>query len=263
MCIQDLRERIIEIRDHVDLFHLLELYNKYTDINDQIWLIYDYAVDNYYIDEFLWDNFKLHFENVDDSNYQKGCAFFTYDYINNRFDFFSLDKFDEFTSGKRIADYMLKSIAELPREENIIDWCLDKMFPHISERYKKVEAFNRMQKLNIFDEVIARFIYDNQVCIFAGAYYRLNSEQKLRIKEFEAKNDVLIYYVIVDNTPDGITENYLFVNQNSSECYKESPYDNPTKTIAWIYNDDKPELSKVGMVDLRDFEKNWKVGQIN
>ena len=89
----------------------------------------------------------------------------------------------------------------------------------ITMEQKKQEALERMKMLKLYPNVIKEFEEENVVNLSenGGFLYWLNDEQKKIVKEFEKKEDVLVYHVIHDFTNFGELLTFLYVSDYEEE----------------------------------------------
>lgn len=89
---------------------------------------------------------------------------------------------------------------------------------------KKAEAAARMKKLGIPDKTIKRFVENNVISQSLppdGEYSMLGEEQILFARELENKFDILVYFVIHNDTSIGEIDSYLYVGSEEhwkTEC---------------------------------------------
>lgn len=87
------------------------------------------------------------------------------------------------------------------------------------------EAILRMKKLNLFDPIISEFKRDQSLLQYSeptplgGILYwvKNNPEWEKKIKEFEKKNNALVYHAIHSYTELGELLDLLYVSDNEEE----------------------------------------------
>lgn len=90
----------------------------------------------------------------------------------------------------------------------------------ISRKEKKIEAVTRMKMWGIFSQIVEQFEKEDLVSTSEppfGACYWLDEAQQKRVKEFEERNNALVYHVIRSFTTIGEMESYLYVSDYQEE----------------------------------------------
>lgn len=122
---------------------------------------------------------------------------------------------------------------------------------NISIGEKKAEAVKRMKKLGIFGPTVKQFEKEDLLSQSEpplGACYWVEDEQLERVKEFEAKHNALVYFVIHHWTNIGELENYLYVNDYKEEWAMDNRDIEAGEVLAYVYNHDMPECSEFGHI---------------
>ncbi len=118
---------------------------------------------------------------------------------------------------------------------------------------KKDEAVARMKMWGIYSPIVKQFKDEGIVSESAdpfGACYWLDEEQMSRVKEFEWKNNALVYHVIHSYTNVGEMESYLFV----SDYIEEWEYDRTDikrgEQLVYVHNKSMPGCSEFGTIGI-------------
>ena len=129
----------------------------------------------------------------------------------------------------------------------------------------KSEAIARMRQLHLYPETIRQFERENLISESAppfGACFWLNEAQRERVRQLEAKYNILIYHVIHSFTTIGEMESYLYVSNHPEEWEGDRAGLKEGETVAYVYNCDDPELSEFGYIGIRltpaaGLERTW------
>ena len=121
---------------------------------------------------------------------------------------------------------------------------------------KKVEAVARMQMLGIFPDTIRQFEKEDLVSISEppfGAYFWAEGEELERIKEFEKKNNALVYTAIHSYHREfGKMTSYLFVSDYKDEEWEMDREDlKQGQSLVYVYNHDEPVFSEFGSIGIK------------
>ena len=129
----------------------------------------------------------------------------------------------------------------------------------------KAEAIARMRQLHLYPETIRQFERENLISESAppfGACFWLNEAQRERVRQLEAKYNILVYHVIHSFTTIGEMESYLYVSNHPEEWEDDRAGLKEGETVAYVYNCDDPELSEFGYIGIRltpaaGLERTW------
>ena len=129
----------------------------------------------------------------------------------------------------------------------------------------KAEAIARMRQLHLYPETIRQFEKENLISESAppfGACFWLNEAQRERVRQLEAKYNILVYHVIHSFTTIGEMESYLYVSNHPEEWEDDRAGLKEGETVAYVYNCDDPELSEFGYIGIRltpaaGLERTW------
>lgn len=126
----------------------------------------------------------------------------------------------------------------------------------VSRAEKKVEAVARMQMLGIFPDTIRQFEKEDLVSISEppfGAYFWAEGEELERIKEFEKKNNALVYTAIHSYHREfGKMTSYLFVSDYKDEEWEMDRADlKQGQSLVYVYNHDEPVFSEFGSIGIK------------
>lgn len=116
---------------------------------------------------------------------------------------------------------------------------------------KKAEAIARMKLWGIFPGIRKQFEKEDLVSESApplGACYWLEGEQLARVREFEEKNNALVYHVIHSFTSLGEMESYLYVSDYPEEWERDRADIKDGQQLAYVYNRDMPDCSEFGCI---------------
>ena len=121
---------------------------------------------------------------------------------------------------------------------------------------KKVEAVARMQMLGIFPDTIRQFEKEDLVSISEppfGAYFWAEGEELERIREFEKKNNALVYTAIHSYYRElGKMTSYLFVSDYKDEEWEMDREDlKQGQSLVYVYNHDEPIFSEFGSIGIK------------
>ena len=129
----------------------------------------------------------------------------------------------------------------------------------------KAEAIARMLQLHLYPETIRQFERENLISESIppfGTCYWLNEAQRERVRQLEAKYDILVYHFIHSFTTIGEMESYLYVSNHPEEWEDDRAGLKEGETVAYVYNCDDPELSEFGYIGIRltpaaGLERTW------
>lgn len=122
---------------------------------------------------------------------------------------------------------------------------------NISREEKKIEAIARMKAWGIFAPIIKQFEKEDLVSESApplGACFWLNEEQLARVREFEEKNNALVYHVIHSYTNIGEMESYLYVSDYPEEWEMDRQDIGKGSQLVYVVNKDAPDCSEFGSI---------------
>lgn len=124
---------------------------------------------------------------------------------------------------------------------------------NISREEKKIEAIARMKAWGIYAPIIKQFEKEDLVSESApplGACFWLNEEQLARVREFEEKNDALVYHVIHSFTNIGEMESYLYVSDYPEEWEMDRQDIGEGSQLVYVVNKDAPDCSEFGSIGI-------------
>lgn len=116
---------------------------------------------------------------------------------------------------------------------------------------KKAEAIARMKMWGIFPGIRKQFEKEDLVSESApplGACYWLDGEQLARVREFEEKNNALVYHVIHSFTTFGEMESYLYVSDYPEEWEQDRADIKAGQQLVYVFNRDMPDCSEFGSI---------------
>lgn len=128
---------------------------------------------------------------------------------------------------------------------------------------QKDEAIKRMIKLKLIDNAIEEFRkdgiieYSEPVYISGykfGALYWVHNEPEwlAKVKEFEEKNNSLVYHVIHSHTQFGELLNLLYVSDDEEEWEMDNEDIEDGYAVAYVINLDAPDCSEFGSIAIRE-----------
>ncbi|MEG1563821.1 MAG: hypothetical protein RR365_08855 [Bacteroides sp.] len=123
----------------------------------------------------------------------------------------------------------------------------------ISREEKKVEALARMKLWGIYPPIVEQFKDEDLVSESVppiGACFWIEGEQLARVREFEKKNNALVYHVVRSFTTIGEMESYLFVSNYPEEWEMDRADINDGQQLAYVYNHDMPDCSEFGSIGI-------------
>lgn len=124
---------------------------------------------------------------------------------------------------------------------------------NISREEKKIEAITRMKAWGIYAPIIKQFEKEDLVSESApplGACFWLNEEQLARVREFEEKNNALVYHVIHSYTNIGEMESYLYVSDYPEEWEMDRQDIGEGSQLVYVVNKDAPDCSEFGSIGI-------------
>lgn len=125
----------------------------------------------------------------------------------------------------------------------------------MTKKEMKKEALERMKLLDISDDVKRIFASDDGTVLVSeppnGVCYTLTAETKKVVKEFEEKQNALVYLVIRSDIDFYRSDSFLYVSNDCDEWEKAKDDLKLDKTKAYVYDRDTPELSKIDYIGIR------------
>lgn len=121
----------------------------------------------------------------------------------------------------------------------------------ISREEKKIEALARMKSWGIYPPIVKQFEEDDQISESApplGACYWLDEEQMARVREFEERNNALVYHVIHSFTNIGEMESFLYVSDYPEEWEQDRADIKDGQQLVYVFNKDMPDCSEFGSI---------------
>lgn len=122
---------------------------------------------------------------------------------------------------------------------------------NISREIKKVEAINRMKALGLFDPCIKAFKRDEvQLSEPTGGLYEFSSNAELtaKVKEFENKNNALVYHVIHTPTMEMDMYNFLYVSDYDEEWEMDQSDIKDGYVFVYVWNKTVDYFSEFGSI---------------
>ena len=125
----------------------------------------------------------------------------------------------------------------------------------ISRDNKKAEAVRRMELLGIYPETIRQFEKHDLVSISEppfGAFFWAQDKDLELIKEFETKNDAMVYMVVRTYFKElGKLDSYLFVGDYIEEWDCDRQDLTHDRIFAYVRSEDYPWCSEFGSIGIK------------
>lgn len=125
---------------------------------------------------------------------------------------------------------------------------------NISINEKKAEAIKRMKMMHLIPDAIKQFKDGDQIMVseppFGGLYW-IEDELQSRIKEFEEKNNALVYLVVRAFTSFGKMDSLLFVSDYKEDWDIEKEDIKDGIVFSYTINYDMPDCSEMGSIGFR------------
>lgn len=121
----------------------------------------------------------------------------------------------------------------------------------ISREEKKIEAIARMKSWGIYPPIVKQFEEDDQISESApplGVCYWLDEEQMTRVRDFEERNNALVYHVIHSFTNIGEMESFLYVSDYPEEWELDRTDIKDGQQRVYVFNKDMPDCSEFGSI---------------
>lgn len=125
---------------------------------------------------------------------------------------------------------------------------------NISKERKIEEAIARMKMLDIIPDAIRQFKNNGTVMSSEppmGGLYWVNDEQKEMIREFEEKNNALVYLVVRSYTGFGTMDSLLFVSDYEEEWDMDREDIKDDIALTYTINHDTPDFSEFGSIGIK------------
>lgn len=119
---------------------------------------------------------------------------------------------------------------------------------------KRTEAIERMKKFGLFPEAIKQFDKERLINISEppfGALYWADGKDMKRIRDFEERENAVVYHVVRTFSAIGMMDSYLFVSNYPEEWNIDRRDIKAGKTLAYVYNHDAPECSEMGYIGVK------------
>lgn len=123
----------------------------------------------------------------------------------------------------------------------------------ITREAKKAEAIERMKLLKIFPETRRQFERDDYVSISmppVGAFFWAEGEDLQRIRDFEERQNALVYLVIRSYTTIGMMDSYLYVSDYQEEWERDRHDLETGEPLVYVHNHDMPDCSEFGCIGI-------------
>lgn len=124
---------------------------------------------------------------------------------------------------------------------------------NVSREEKKIEAVKRMKEWGIFDPTIKQFKTEGLISISEpplGAFFWVEGEELKAVREFEEKNDALVYCIVRSYTSIGKMDSYLFVSDYKEEWEMDIADLREGQQLVYVVNHDAPDCSEFGSIGL-------------
>jgi len=124
----------------------------------------------------------------------------------------------------------------------------------VSIEEKKAEALKRIKALRLHPNVAKEFEKDGTINFSEpplGGLFWATDEDMERIRDFEARYDVLVYTGIRSYTNIGKMDSYLFVSDHKEEWATDNDDLKNDEVLAYVYNRDMPDCSEMGYIGIK------------
>lgn len=125
---------------------------------------------------------------------------------------------------------------------------------NVSREEKKVEALGRMKAVGYWSQAREAFRRSNRVLVNEppfGAVYEMEPDLAESVKEFEEKNNALVYAVVRAFTSFGKMDSYLFVGDYKEEWEYDREDLKDKIAMSYTVNYDMPDCSEFGSIGFR------------
>lgn len=123
---------------------------------------------------------------------------------------------------------------------------------NVTRENKKTEAINRMKTLKLFAPCIKAFKDRDEVQLseMTGGLYEFSGDAELtaKVKEFEEKNNALVYHVIHTFTQFGELYNFLYVSDYQEEWEMDNEDIKDNYVMCYVWNKDDDFCSEFGTI---------------
>ena len=119
---------------------------------------------------------------------------------------------------------------------------------------KKAEALERMRLLGYWGRAKEAFRRGNKVFVNEppfGAVYDLEPDLAAAVKEFERKNNALVYMVVRSVAEFGRMDSYLYIGDDETEWKYEKQDIRDGIVFTYTVNYDAPDCSEFGSIMVR------------
>ncbi len=121
------------------------------------------------------------------------------------------------------------------------------MIPTFEEQKK--ECLIRLKLSGLCREVITDFqngqLYKTEQL---GILYYANDKEKAVVKDFEEKNNAMVYHILHSNTEFGELLALLYVSKHKEEWQMDREDLKDNIALSYVYNVDCPDLSEFGSI---------------
>lgn len=125
----------------------------------------------------------------------------------------------------------------------------------VSRETKKAEAIKRMKMLDLYNPYIKAFENKDEIFLseMTGGVYEISNENelKVKIKEFEAENNALVYHVIRTLTDLGELYSFLYVSDYEEEWELDHVDIKAGYALVYVWNKDNKWGSEFGNIGVR------------
>lgn len=118
---------------------------------------------------------------------------------------------------------------------------------------QKYEAFLRMKKLNLHENVLREFLEDDKINLSenGGILYWANEEEVKMIENFEKEYSGKVYHIIKNKMEFGLCYSLLYVSAETEEWELDNEDLEDGIATAYVYNKDVPEFSEFGSIGIK------------
>lgn len=125
---------------------------------------------------------------------------------------------------------------------------------NISVERKKAEAIARMELLGILPDTIRQFEKEDLISRSDppfGVFYWVEGEDLKHLREFENKNNALVYMVVRSYHEIGKMDSYLFVSDYEEEWKQDREDLQDGQSLAYVNNLDDEWCSEFGSIGIK------------
>ena len=123
-----------------------------------------------------------------------------------------------------------------------------------SKERKIQEAVKRMKAMQLHPDAIKQFEKQGLINFsqppFGGLYW-VEDEDLCILREWEQKNNGVVYHVIRSYTEFGVLDSYFYVSDYENEWQADMHDLGIGEALVWVRNNDDPECSEFGYIGFK------------